>query len=111
MPTKPLSPCMQSGCPRPAVARGRCAEHAAQVTARIEQGRGNSTERGYGYGWQQRRAAFLKANPWCVVCGEKATDADHIVPKAMGGTDDDSNLQPMCHKHHSAKTMRESIRR
>jgi hypothetical protein len=27
--------------------------------------------------------------------------------KALGGADDESNLQSLCHSHHSAKTARE----
>ena len=33
----------------------------------------------------------------------RATTRDHIVPKAKGGTDDDSNLQSLCHACNSAK--------
>jgi 5-methylcytosine-specific restriction protein A len=40
-------------------------------------------------------------------CGEPATDVDHVLRKAAGGADDDSNLQSLCHSHHSAKTARE----
>jgi hypothetical protein len=37
-----------------------------------------------------------------------ATEVDHVIPRQEGGTDDRSNLQPLCHDHHSAKTMREA---
>ena len=32
----------------------------------------------------------------CVHCGAIATDIDHIVPIADGGTDELSNLRPAC---------------
>ena len=37
-----------------------------------------------------------------------ATDVDHRVARADGGTDDRSNLQPLCHACHSRKTVREN---
>ncbi|WP_247360100.1 HNH endonuclease signature motif containing protein [Ralstonia pseudosolanacearum] len=36
-----------------------------------------------------------------------ATEVDHIVPKARGGTDDDDNLQAINVECHRAKTVRE----
>jgi hypothetical protein len=32
----------------------------------------------------------------CVTCGKPADTIDHIIPIARGGTNDLSNLQPMC---------------
>ncbi len=106
MPRRPLGPCSVAGCPGRAVNRGRCAAHAELY----EQERGSAASRGYGGQWRHIRDAFLAENPFCVVCGEPATDADHIVPRAQGGTDARENLQAMCHRHHSAKTMRQSVR-
>jgi 5-methylcytosine-specific restriction protein A len=40
-------------------------------------------------------------------CDQAATDVDHIVSKAKGGTDAGTNLQSLCHSHHSMKTARE----
>jgi 5-methylcytosine-specific restriction endonuclease McrA len=40
-------------------------------------------------------------------CGEPATDVDHVLRKAAGGRDEETNLQSLCHSHHSAKTARE----
>ena len=42
----------------------------------------------------------------CVKCGKPADTIDHIVPVSRGGTNDTSNLQPLCrscnqHKHDS----------
>lgn len=76
--------------------------------------RGNSTERGYGYRWQQTRAGYLRKHPLCAHCArdgrvEPATDVDHIVPhrgdQALFW--DRSNWQGLCHACHSRKTAAE----
>ncbi len=41
--------------------------------------------------------------------GRPTVEVDHIIPKALGGTDERSNLQGLCRSHHSAKTMRERV--
>lgn len=45
----------------------------------------SSTQRGYGYKWQQYRLEFLKLNPLCAYCQKdgvvtEATVVDHVVP-------------------------------
>lgn len=37
-----------------------------------------------------------------------ATEVDHIKPKAKGGTEDDDNLQAICHTCHVDKTQAEA---
>ncbi|NBF13078.1 HNH endonuclease [Pseudomonas sp. Fl4BN1] len=79
-----------------------------------DQQRGTSTQRGYGYRWQQARAGYLRKHPLCVECEklgrvEPATDLDHITPH-RGDNDlfwDRSNWQPLCHPCHSRKTATE----
>jgi len=110
MPTMPLGPCSQPGCPGRAVAHGRCATHARAERARYDSERGSSAARGYGYEWRKIRDAYLAGHPWCEVCGELATDVDHIVSRRRGGTDDDSNLMSLCHTHHSRKTAKQDGR-
>jgi 5-methylcytosine-specific restriction protein A len=34
-----------------------------------------------------------------------ATEVDHVLPRSEGGTDDQANLQPICHPCHVAKTV------
>lgn len=67
--------------------------------------RGTPAARGYDSEWRQIRAVYLKRNPRCVECGERATDVDHIKPLSKGGTHDDDNLQALCHACHSYKTV------
>ena len=61
-----------------------------------------------------RRALFMR-EPLCRVCAGKgevatATIRDHIRPLAEGGTDEDSNVQPICATCHQAKVEQESAR-
>ncbi len=72
--------------------------------------RGSSTQRGYGYAWQQKRKAFLLRHPICRRCPAMATDVDHIIPLARGGSHDEFNLQSLCKRHHNEKTGRERRR-
>lgn len=69
--------------------------------------------RGYDARWQRERIEFLHYHPRCVVCREKATVVDHIVPH--NGTDEllrsQSNWQSMCRDCHNRKTKAESVTR
>jgi|694.fasta_scaffold07358_18 5-methylcytosine-specific restriction protein A len=72
--------------------------------------RGSAAKRGYDRQWQRLRLAFLRAHPLCIECAKEgittpATEVDHITPKRDGGQDDWDNLQPLCKRHHSRKTM------
>ena len=74
----------------------------------------SSTQRGYGYKWQQYRLRFLKMNPLCVYCERDnrvtvATVVDHIVPhegdKRLFW--DTKNHQSLCASCHSSIKQRE----
>lgn len=80
---------------------------AAQPTGAPARERPSASRRGYGAAWQRLRKSFLFDNPDCVRCGAAATQVDHILPKAQGGTDDIYNLQALCHSCHSRKTVTE----
>jgi len=95
------TPCSAPGCPRASVVHGRCAAH--QPAPRRDR-RGSAATRGYGHSWRKVRDAYLARFPYCKECGELATDVDHIVARAVGGTDDESNLESLCHRDHSRKT-------
>lgn len=59
--------------------------------------------------WRQFRAALLEARPACQVpgCRRAAHHVDHIVSMRAGGPAfDASNVQALCHSHHSSKTAR-----
>jgi 5-methylcytosine-specific restriction endonuclease McrA len=57
--------------------------------------------------WRVMRDRHLKANPTCVVCGQRASHVDHIGAIALGGSHA-GQLQSMCAKHHHEKTVRDS---
>jgi 5-methylcytosine-specific restriction enzyme A len=70
-----------------------------------EKRRPNSAARGYGRQWRNLRQRILAQHPICMKCREAPSDTvDHIITKARGGTDDESNLQAFCRECHSRKT-------
>lgn len=81
----------------------RC-ESAYQRTR--DQVRGSAHQRGYTQAWRTTAALAVAQHraehgDWCPgwkVASHPSTDltADHIVPKAAGGTDDPSNVQVLC---------------
>lgn len=111
-------PCREFGCPNTVKSRsqkGYCDDHASKRsnwTKRPDR-TGSTTERGYGHAWRKLRARILKRDDYlCVSCRTvgklvEATDVDHIIAKAHGGTDDDSNLQSLCAPCHREKTAME----
>jgi 5-methylcytosine-specific restriction protein A len=99
--------CSQPGCPQIAGDEGRCAEHRAQRERADRAQRPTPAQQGYDWAWRKRRAAYLKRYPYCAACGTWATDVDHVIAKRNGGTDDDDNLESLCHACHSRKTARE----
>lgn len=114
MPKIPDHPCAHPGCPA-LVPRGKkyCDEHAAIHTEEQRP----AAARGYGAAWRGARKRYLAAHPLCVKCMKegrcvKATDVDHIIPHRgdMKLFWNESNWQPLCHRHHSMKTRREDNR-
>lgn len=114
----PSKPCAAPGCRRLTVA-GRsycdaCAPKREQARqAQLDATRRSASKRGYDRRWRKIAKATLAREPLCRRCAglgvlTRATDVDHIVPKAQGGTDQDDNLQPLCHACHSGKTWMQS---
>jgi len=62
--------------------------------------------------WKELRSAQLKAHPFCVGCGVKATVVDHREPHAGNWSMfiDRGNLQSQCGPCHSAKSHRDGSR-
>ena len=111
MPHKAGRNCTTLGCAG-IVQAGRCSvcgPTGRGAQREYDQRRGSAAARGYDRRWQKIRLMHLRANPLCVMCLAEgrttlATDVDHIVPRRQGGTDAPSNLQSLCHSHHSQKT-------
>ena len=113
------TPCRKIGCPELVHSRykgGYCEAHQSERTGwrRHQQKLGSNAQRGYGYQWQLLRKRILIRDDYCcVVCAKKgrlteAREVDHIIPKAQGGTDAESNLQSICKPCHKIKTQKES---
>lgn len=73
---------------------------------------GSRAERGYGVAHDRIRRAMLREEPNCRQCAKegrttRATHADHIVPRCLGGSDARRNYQPLCTAHSRSKTGRE----
>lgn len=74
-------------------------------------------ERGYGSAWDRKRKVVMARDfGLCQVCKRSgrtrlATEVDHILPKAKGGTDDEDNLQAICHPCHVDKTAEDEGKR
>jgi len=50
-------------------------------------------------------ARILKRDMYmCRKCGARASEVDHVIPKVMGGSDDDYNLQSLCGPCHAVKS-------
>lgn len=113
MPSRPKTPCRHPGCP--ALVDDRyCEAHAPQ---HMWGGRDKRSAHRRGYGVQHRRmrALVLLEEPLCREClkvgGVSASViADHIKPKAEGGSDDRSNYQGLCQGCSDVKTAREGKR-
>jgi 5-methylcytosine-specific restriction protein A len=68
-----------------------------------------------GRALQRARAELFEREPLCRKCRERGRVAvavirDHIIPLGEGGTEDDSNIQPLCQTCSDAKTAEEAKR-
>lgn len=94
--------CAEPGCPA-LVRHGRCQKHTPPRNETARSLRRGAT----GWDRQRRNREMLSREPWCGLCGRMATEIDHVIPLAKGGTDATANLQPLCASCHKAKTGRE----
>ena len=110
MPYRSPRTCTYPGCTELVTSGSRCSLHAKKA----DEARGSAVERGYGSRWRKIRYVFLWKHPWCLdPFGDhdgaqvSATQVDHIIPRNIGGTDNDENLQALCDHCHSKKTAME----
>lgn len=65
MPSAAPRPCKRPGCRKLTTAGAYCPDHAAAIRKQADAQRGSSTQRGYGYKWQQASKKFLRDHPLC----------------------------------------------
>ena len=100
--------CPIIGCPNLVHGKERyCSQHLHERQQAVDNNRPSASQRGYDAEWQQIRDAYLEAHPWCVTCGRKANEVDHVIPIQDGGTNDWDNLRSFCKHHHSQHTARD----
>lgn len=111
MPSMPPKPCASPRCHKMASKYGKCEDHQPEPW---NSSKGKSpAERGYGSEWVKIRAkALLRDGHLCQACFKAgiitvATEVDHIINKARGGTNRMENLQSLCNPCHKDKTSKE----
>lgn len=52
---------------------------------------------------------FIKSNPVCSRCGGQAHEAHHVQPIIYGGTNEESNLAPLCSACHKELDIWEDV--
>ena len=65
---------------------------------------GNDYQQGNLYNKNLREFIFSKTKGRCSYCKEKATEIDHIVPRAKGGSNSTYNLTPACRSCNEKKS-------
>ena len=65
---------------------------------------GNAYQQGPLYQNKLRSFIFSRSNGKCVYCGAKATEIDHVVPRANGGTNSTYNLVASCRNCNEKKS-------
>lgn len=109
-PTHASTPCVEQGCFKLAVHKGRCAPcQIARRPGGHVQGRPSARERGYDKAWERRRRLHLEAGPFCRLCGQLGNEVDHVIPHrgAEWLFKLEGNLQTLCKPCHTKKTVME----
>lgn len=94
----------------------RCEQHKVRLGTFADARRGTRQERGYGAAWERTRKRILARDKGlcqpCLQAGRVAIAyaVDHIVSRAEGGGEHDTNLQAICRPCHQAKTQAEAAR-
>ena len=85
-----------------------CSAHKPKASSH---GWTNDTQRMRGRRLQAARMALFADEPFCRMCQVRlGTIRDHIRPLAEGGSDEPSNIQPLCADCSATKTQAEAQR-
>jgi len=116
MPFAPARPCRAPNCRHVVTHNRTCPVHGQAATGmRWDTDRRQDVVRLRGRANQSRRQRLFARSPLCVTCEVAgrvtlATIADHVIPLAEGGKDDESNLAPVCAACHLVKVQAEAAR-
>jgi len=109
MPRSPKKECRYSRCKNAQTHRGYCGEHQDKAVGWFRTTTKSRHQRGYGTEWVKARTVKLKTNPLCEYCLEvgvytTATEVDHVLALALGGSHKQDNLKSTCSSCHKVKT-------
>ena len=116
MPTRARTICRRPYCITVIAEPGYCEQHKKYRSGWMQTSQQTNTERGYGWAWRQLRQRILERDHGlCQPClqanrAQAAIEVDHVVSKARGGSNDESNLQAICCACHVLKTIKERRR-
>jgi 5-methylcytosine-specific restriction protein A len=96
--------CRWPTCSERVSTSGYCPKHRAVMGGSGWAQRPTGRSEAYRGAWPAIRARVLAEEPRCRMCGQPATEVDHALPLAMGGSHDRSNLRALCHDDHKAVT-------
>lgn len=104
MPTAALKACEFPGCGNTSDRRWCEIHRKGRKTGSYEARRDTAP---YGSDWPKLRAIIIARDRHCQWpgCRDPIEEVDHIIPKAEGGTDEHNNLQGLCFRHHTIKTL------
>ena len=103
---KPLKPCKHPGCRNLTTTR-HCEIHKSEGKPWASK---HKPKRLKGRKSQERRLRIAERDVFiCQMCGRPTTNgiADHIIPLAFGGKDDEDNMQWLCIPCHQKKSIEE----
>jgi 5-methylcytosine-specific restriction enzyme A len=108
MPRAAPRPCTEPRCKEFAVNRGKCKDHQPINWSR-------KAYRMPGWAWSRLKPSILVRDGYlCQVCLKRgiyteASEVDHVIPLAKGGSNDHSNLVAICGTCHEHKTITERV--
>jgi len=119
LPRLPTPGCSWPLCPERAAREGFCAKHFQERSDLANQAQrgGSALLPSGGTGrWGLIRRMQLAKEPLCREHMKEsiavvATNVDHVVPRAMGGGDEETNLQSLCDEHKKLKDKEERMLR